>query len=142
MYAVEKHVPIPASATRGDYSPKYNWDRLKEVGDSIFVPESEVPEGKDLQFLRQRVYQAARKYASGKGKKFLALVVEETRANPKYVQPGLGVEDNGEPVNIIVRGVRVWLDSIDESPTTSAATGPTGAEMVAGEKAIAESVNG
>jgi hypothetical protein len=111
-YAIEKNIPIPAGASaRQVTAPKYRWEEL-EIGDSIFVEESEVPEGKTLKDLRNRVYNAARAYGTPKGKKFLALVVEEERDNPELAEALEEGRDVGDwPLKILVKGVRCWYES-------------------------------
>ena len=108
-YEVSTNVPIPTGAAREPQST-YNFHTL-EVGHSIFVPEEDAPDG-NLDKLRKKVYNAARGYGNPKGKKFLALVVEEERDNPEIqgaVEEGIDVGD--WPLKIKVKGVRCWYEA-------------------------------
>ena len=106
-FEVEKNIPIPSGAkVVVGSNDVYKWDRL-EVGDSMFIPDSEVPPGKKLSDLRNKIYNAARKFGAPKGRKFLSLVVEEERPNPDYREQQV---EGAEPIpeKIKVWGVRTW----------------------------------
>ena len=117
-YEVSTNVPIPTGAAREPQST-YNFHTL-EVGHSIFVPEEDAPDG-NLDKLRKKVYNAARGYGNPKGKKFLALVVEEERDNPLYPR---WVDDRDpllEPQEpkIKVKGVRCWYEAdVEKTPSS------------------------
>lgn len=105
-YAIEKGIPLPTKERQSSGESKYNWHEM-EVGDSIWIGDEEIPEGKDLAFLRNRVYQAARKYAAAHGKKFIAEGRTEKRPNPDFSVP-VAEGKNPPPREIEVQGVRVW----------------------------------
>lgn len=107
-YEIEKNVPLPAGVSRGSaVNDKYQWDRM-EVGDSFFIGEEEVAEGKTLADLRQKVYNAARAFGKPKGREFKALVVEEEREIDVFLEEvGKEREFMGKGKEKF-NGVRIW----------------------------------
>jgi hypothetical protein len=79
VYEIETNVPMPTGVDlRAKFGAKYNFGAMP-VGGSFFVPESDAGEGKNVNQLRGKIYNAARKFGSETGRQYLSQVVTEKR---------------------------------------------------------------